>query len=111
MVYSLGKDEIFTKFENKNFSIFTKFSDEITRMKSKDEENLQQGPAVDKDELIKLKATQDAKNLLEAYWQFVKDNPHDFQGWTYLLQHVENIDILDEIRTAYNKFLALYRYW
>jgi pre-mRNA-processing factor 39 len=42
--------------------------------------------------------------------RFVKDNPGDFNGWTYLLQHVENVDVLDEIRTAYNAFLPLYPY-
>ena len=26
---------------------------------------------------------------LEKYWRAVKDNPHDFTGWTYLLQYVE----------------------
>ena len=26
---------------------------------------------------------------LEKYWKAVKDNPADFTGWTYLLQHVE----------------------
>ena len=50
------------------------------------------------------------KDLLDSYWQFVRENPNDFQGWTYLIQHVENIDNLDEIRTAYNAFLPLYPY-
>ena len=85
--------------------------DEITRMKSLDNNsNQEQGPSINQEELIKAKSGQDEKALLEAYWQFVKDNPHDFNGWTYLLQHVENIDVLDEIRTAYNSFLPLYPY-
>ena len=71
---------------------------------------MMQGPNPDREELLKAKAQEDAKALLQAYWQFVKDNPQDFQGWTYLLQHVENIDFLDEIRTAYNAFLPLYPY-
>ena len=51
-----------------------------------------------------------SKDLLDSYWQFVRENPNDFQGWTYLIQHVENIDDLDEVRTAYNAFLPLYPY-
>ena len=51
-----------------------------------------------------------SKDLLDSYWQFVRENPNDFQGWTYLIQHVENINDLDEVRTAYNAFLPLYPY-
>jgi hypothetical protein len=50
------------------------------------------------------------KDLLDSYWQFVRENPNDFQGWSYLIQHVENIDNIDEVRTAYNAFLPLYPY-
>ena len=67
--------------------------DEITHMKSQEDKNLQ-GPAVDHQELIKQKAAEEGKKLLEAYWKFVDDNQHDFNGWTYLLQHVENINVL-----------------
>ena len=62
-------------------------------MKSQEDKNLQ-GPAVDHQELIKQKAAEEGKKLLEAYWKFVDDNQHDFNGWTYLLQHVENINVL-----------------
>ena len=70
---------------------------------------------MDQEALIKAKAQEDAKSLLEAYWQFVQTNPQDFNGWTYLLQHVEKVDVLDDIRKAYNQFLNLYplcfAYW
>ncbi|XP_037071445.1 pre-mRNA-processing factor 39-like [Pollicipes pollicipes] len=36
--------------------------------------------------------------MLEHYWQFVRENPYDFNGWTYLLQHVEKQTNLDAIR-------------
>ena len=60
----------------------------------------------------------DAQKVLEAHWSFVKTNPQDFNGWTYLLQHVEAIDNqdltnlknLDQVRAAYNAFLPLYPY-
>ena len=32
-----------------------------------------------------------AWDTLHQYWQFVQDNPYDFDGWTYLLSHVENM--------------------
>ena len=86
--------------------------DELTRIKSLDQEVAEQGPGISAKEMVKNNEDykEDGKKLLEAYWQFVNENPHDFTGWTYLLQHVENIDILDEIRGAYNKFLPLYPY-
>ena len=64
----------------------------------------------DQEELIKAKAEEENKALTEAYWEFVKSNPQDFNGWTYLLQHVERADILDDIRGAYNPFLEVYPY-
>ena len=30
-------------------------------------------------------------DTLHQYWQFVQDNPYDFNGWTYLLSHVETM--------------------
>ncbi|XP_037071446.1 pre-mRNA-processing factor 39-like [Pollicipes pollicipes] len=48
--------------------------------------------------------------MLEHYWQFVRENPYDFNGWTYLLQHVEKQTNLDAIRGVYNAFLPLYPY-
>ena len=83
--------------------------DEMTRIKNQDDQVVQ-GPDVNQDEIIKAKAEQEAKSLLDAYWKFVNDNDKDFNGWTYLLQHVENIDVLDEIRKAYNDFLPRFRY-
>ena len=52
----------------------------------------------------------DAKAVLESYWKFVRENPQDFNGWTYLLQHVETVDLLEDVRTAYNAFLPVYPY-
>lgn len=34
---------------------------------------------------------QAAWETLHQYWQFVQDNPYDFNGWTYLLSHVETM--------------------
>ena len=88
--------------------------DEMARMKSREEEEAAnakvQGPTPDREEMLKEKAIQDNKNLLELHWAFVKERPHDFQGWEHLLAHVIKIDILDEIRTAFNAFLQLYPY-
>ena len=61
--------------------------DELTKIKSVEEEAKKAaGPSVDQQELIKAKAEEDNKALLDAYWHFVKHNPQDFTGWTYLLQ-------------------------
>ncbi|XP_043222809.1 uncharacterized protein LOC122382017 [Amphibalanus amphitrite] len=51
-----------------------------------------------------------ADGLLQHYWQFVRENQYDFNGWTYLLQHVEKQTNLDAIRAVYNAFLPLYPY-
>lgn len=32
-----------------------------------------------------------AWSILHQYWQFVSENPYDFNGWTYLLNHVESM--------------------
>ncbi len=93
--------------------------DELEQMKAREESELKnmatnvQGPKITEQQLSQVqkeKDDYDAKRLLDAYWQFVKENPGDFNGWTYLLQHVESVDILDEIRSAYNEFLPLYPY-
>lgn len=34
---------------------------------------------------------QTAWNLLHQYWTFVQENPYDFDGWTYLLNHVDTM--------------------
>ena len=55
------------------------------------------------------------REALNAYWEFVRENPQDFNGWVYLVQACETVDLLDEIRTVYNAFLPLfpycYAYW
>lgn len=55
------------------------------------------------------------RQILDAYWEFVRENPQDFNGWAYLIQAAETVDIMDEIRTVYNAFLPLfpycYAYW
>jgi len=60
-------------------------------------------------------AAQGQRAVLDAYWEFVRENPQDFNGWAYLIQACETVDILDEIRTVYNAFLPLfpycYAYW
>lgn len=76
--------------------------DEITAMSSEDQINqkLVQGPelpAEQKDELIRAQHQNDLKQVLNHYWQFVRENPQDFNGWCYLIQHVENIDDMDEV--------------
>lgn len=47
---------------------------------------------------------------LDKFWQAVKDDPSDFAGWTYLLQYVDQENIVENAREAYNKFLELYPY-
>ena len=58
---------------------------------------------------------QQHRAALDAYWEFVRENPQDFNGWAYLIQACETVDIMDEIRTVYNAFLPLfpycYAYW
>merc|ERR1719361_2493321 len=58
---------------------------------------------------------QQHRQALDAYWEFVRDNPQDFSGWAYLIQACEVVNIMDEIRTVYNAFLPLfpycYAYW
>ena len=60
-------------------------------------------------------AAQGQRAVLDAYWEFVRENPQDFNGRDYLIQACEMVDILDEIRTVYSAFLPLfpycYAYW
>ncbi|KAK8748024.1 hypothetical protein OTU49_016278 [Cherax quadricarinatus] len=51
-----------------------------------------------------------AWSVLHQYWQFVRENPYDFNGWTYLLNHVESMDNLEVARSAFDGFLPLYPY-
>ena len=58
---------------------------------------------------------QQHRAALDAYWQFVRENPQDFNGWAYLINACEVVDLIDEIRRVYNAFLPLfpycYAYW
>ncbi|XP_064104976.1 LOW QUALITY PROTEIN: pre-mRNA-processing factor 39-like [Macrobrachium nipponense] len=56
------------------------------------------------------KEIQTAWSILHQYWEFVRENPYDFNGWTYLLTHVENMDNLEAARSAFEGFLPLYPY-
>lgn len=80
--------------------------DELTAMKQK----RVQGPEMTVESVVQRRTEENNKAVLDAYWQFVRENPQDFNGWTYLLQHVENMGDLDEVRSAYNAFLPLYPY-
>ncbi len=88
--------------------------DELTRMKEAASGGAPvQGPELSQsniEQVVKQQKDKDAKNILDGYWQFVRENPQDFNGWCYLVQHVENMDELEEVRTVYNAFLPLYPY-
>lgn len=76
--------------------------DEITAMANEEQsgQKLVQGPelpAEQKDELIRAQHQNNLKEILNHYWQFVRENPQDFNGWCYLIQHVETMDDLDEV--------------
>jgi len=47
---------------------------------------------------------------LEKFWKAVKDDPSDFQGWTYLLQFADNLSDPNSGREAYDAFLVRYPY-
>ena len=38
---------------------------------------------------------------LLKFWKAVEDDPNDFTGWTYLLQHVDASGVLEHGREAY----------
>merc|ERR1719309_1175130 len=40
----------------------------------------------------------------------LRQNPHDFDSWTLLLEHVESLDNLDACRGVFNAFLPVYPY-
>ena len=90
--------------------------DEMEMFQRQEEEQLKgkvQGPEINSAEMVQSAQDQEdynAKLVLDSYWAFVNENPRDFNGWTYLLQHVETIDILDDIKKAYNAFLPKYPY-
>ena len=47
---------------------------------------------------------------LLKFWKAVEDDPNDFTGWTYLLQHVDASGVLEHGREAYDQFLFRYPY-
>ncbi|KAJ8341638.1 hypothetical protein SKAU_G00339290 [Synaphobranchus kaupii] len=46
----------------------------------------------------------------DKYTKVVEDNPEDFNGWTYLLQYVEQENHIAAARTAFDSFFARYPY-
>ncbi|XP_048840839.1 pre-mRNA-processing factor 39-like isoform X2 [Brienomyrus brachyistius] len=51
----------------------------------------------------------------ERFFRAVEENPEDFNGWTYLLQHVEEEDHIGAARKAFDSFFSqypfCYGYW
>ncbi len=99
--------------------------DELTRMQEAETNTPKIGPELTQqsiEEVVrqqreeKAEAQDDkrARELLQRYWQFVRENPRDFNGWCYLVQHAETLEGspggLDEVREAYNAFLSLFPY-
>ena len=83
--------------------------DELTTLRQL-EARLGLGQTQSQGPCIPSSATQGHRQALDAYWEFVRENPQDFNGWVYLIQACETVDILEEIRTVYNAFLPLYPY-
>lgn len=49
-------------------------------------------------------------NEVDKLWKNVNDNPNDFQAWTLLLQHIDQVSDLGSGREAYDGFFARYPY-
>ncbi|XP_076063092.1 pre-mRNA-processing factor 39-like isoform X2 [Oratosquilla oratoria] len=54
-------------------------------------------------------------NEVEKLWNNVNENPNDFQAWTLLLQHIDQVDLLSQSdlesgREAYASFFSRYPY-
>lgn len=49
-------------------------------------------------------------NEVDKLWKNVNDNPNDFQAWTLLLQHIDQVSDLESGREAYDGFFARYPY-
>ncbi|PIK36155.1 putative pre-mRNA-processing factor 39-like [Apostichopus japonicus] len=47
---------------------------------------------------------------LQKYWEAVRNHPGDFTGWTYLLQYVEQKNIIGFYREAFDEFFQHYPY-
>jgi hypothetical protein len=39
------------------------------------------------------------RQILDAYWEFVRENPQDFNGWAYLIQVLECSQVVDYLET------------
>ncbi|CAB4053989.1 PRPF39 [Lepeophtheirus salmonis] len=101
------------KSENEDTNIYSLNQMTVNQLHQEQEDANRVGPQISQDQLVKAAENNpgyDAKMLLESYWSFVKENPRDFNGWTYLVQQAESLDILDEIRLVYNSFLPIYPY-
>jgi len=81
-------------------------ADKIKRCKTPDVEDKNELQPEKKIKIDEVKPTAE----LDKFWQAVKDDPSDFAGWTYLLQYVDQENIVENAREAYNKFLELYPY-
>ncbi|CAG7718479.1 unnamed protein product [Allacma fusca] len=62
-------------------------------------------PTASADTIVMTKDT-----TMDQYWEYVKENPRDFNRWTYLVQHSENTKNLVECRKAYSAFLPIFPY-
>lgn len=49
-------------------------------------------------------------NEVDKLWRNVHDNPNDFQAWTLLLQHIDQVSDLESGREAYDGFFERYPY-
>ena len=48
------------------------------------------------------------RQVLDAYWEFVRENPQDFNGWVYLIQvcsHFYKILVQKQTRRIMSKVL------
>lgn len=81
-------------------------TEKIKKCKTPDEEDKNESQPEKKIKIDEVKPTAE----LDKFWQAVKDDPSDFAGWTYLLQYVDQENIVENAREAYNKFLELYPY-
>ncbi|XP_071545465.1 uncharacterized protein [Panulirus ornatus] len=75
--------------------------------KKEEEERIKEEEQKEKERQVQVET---AWSVLHQYWQFVRENPYDFNGWTYLLNHVESMDNLEAARSAFDGFLPLYPY-
>lgn len=56
--------------------------------KKEEEERIKEEVQREKERQVQVET---AWSVLHQYWQFVRENPYDFNGWTYLLNHVESM--------------------